>query len=104
MLVMILQNVPASLKGELSRWLIEPTSGVFLGNPSARIRDILWQKALEKRKDGYALQIWDYPCAQGYQWRCSGDHRYVMAELEGLTLVKKLFSKNPSSTDSAKTD
>ena len=99
MLVMILQNVPVSLKGELSRWLIEPISGVFLGNPSARIRDILWEKAIQKYKKGYVLQIWDYPCAQGYQWRSCGDCRYVMTELEGLTLIKKLTKIKNSSQE-----
>ena len=98
MLVMILQNVPASLKGELSRWLIEPISGVFLGNPTVRIRDILWEKSMKKRKNGYILQVWDYPCAQGYQWRSCGDSRYVLTEMEGLTLTKKLSLKKSSSS------
>ncbi|MDP2945936.1 MAG: type I-E CRISPR-associated endoribonuclease Cas2, partial [bacterium] len=26
------------MKGALSRWLLEPKTGVFLGNPSARVR------------------------------------------------------------------
>ncbi|MBN2377071.1 MAG: type I-E CRISPR-associated endoribonuclease Cas2 [Sedimentisphaerales bacterium] len=88
------------MKGELSRWLIEPISGVFLGNPTVRIRDILWEKAVEKRKQGYILQIWDYPCAQGYQWRSLGDSRYILTEMEGLTLIKKLsLKKNLSSSE-----
>ena len=90
MLVMILKSVPVSLKGQLSRWLIEPTSGVFLGNPSSRIRDILWEKAVEKSKDGYVLQIWDYPCAQGYKWRSIGKSRHAMTDMEGIALIKKM--------------
>ena len=41
MIVMILENVPTSLRGELSRWLLEPRAGVFVGHVSARVRDKL---------------------------------------------------------------
>ena len=32
MVVIILEKVSASLRGELSRWLIEPKPGVFIGH------------------------------------------------------------------------
>ena len=32
MIVMILKKVLASLKGELSRWMIEPKAGFFVGS------------------------------------------------------------------------
>jgi len=86
--VMILENTPASLKGELSRWLIEPKSGVFLGNPSARVRDKLWEKALSKCRAGGVLQIWGSRCPQGYLWRSSGDLSRDMVDLEGIALVR----------------
>ena len=31
MVVMVLEKVPVSLRGELTRWLIEPHPGVFVG-------------------------------------------------------------------------
>ena len=34
MIIMILENVPVGLRGELSRWLIEPRAGVFVGHVS----------------------------------------------------------------------
>ena len=48
MLVMILEKSPASLRGELSRWLLQMRPGVFVGGPSKRIRDELWAKAQKK--------------------------------------------------------
>ena len=86
--MMILENAPASLKGELSRWLIEPKSGVFIGNPSARVRDKLWQKTLAKCTGGGALQIWSSRCAQGYLWRSFGELSRQMVDVEGLALVR----------------
>src|SRR5574341_1544423 len=74
MLVMVLQNSPASLKGLLSRWLIEVRSGVFLGNPSSRIRDVLWDRTvLHPRNRGYAIQIWSDQGPQGFSYRTWGE-------------------------------
>ena len=39
MVVLILERVPPGLKGDLSRWMIEPKAGIFLGRVSARVRD-----------------------------------------------------------------
>jgi len=86
--VMILENTPASLKGELSRWLVEPKSGIFLGNPSARVRDKLWEKALSKCRTGGVLQIWSSRCAQGYLWRSFGKLSRQMVNVEGMALVR----------------
>ena len=49
MLVLILEKVPVSLRGELSRWMIEPKAGVFVGSVSAAVRDRLWQKVSTAR-------------------------------------------------------
>ncbi|MCY4354437.1 MAG: type I-E CRISPR-associated endoribonuclease Cas2 [Truepera sp.] len=40
MLVMILRKTPKSLHGELSKWLLEITPGVFAGKTSALVRDL----------------------------------------------------------------
>ena len=86
--MMILRNTPASLKGELSRWLVEPKSGVFVGNPSARVRDKLWEKALNKCREGGVLQIWSSRCPQGYLWRSFGNLSRDMVDVEGIALVR----------------
>ncbi|MDQ0847452.1 CRISPR-associated endoribonuclease Cas2 subtype I-E [Streptomyces sp. V1I6] len=44
MTVIVLTNCPAGLRGFLTRWLLEISAGVFIGNPSARIRDVLWDE------------------------------------------------------------
>ncbi|MDX3388369.1 type I-E CRISPR-associated endoribonuclease Cas2e, partial [Streptomyces niveiscabiei] len=44
MTVIVLANCPAGLRGFLTRWLLEISPGVFLGAPSARVRDILWEE------------------------------------------------------------
>ncbi|MBN2074348.1 MAG: type I-E CRISPR-associated endoribonuclease Cas2 [Dehalococcoidales bacterium] len=96
MLVMILEKVPTSLRGALSRWLLEPKTGVFLGNPSARVRDELWNKAVKKSKEnGAVLQVWTDQNPQGFSWRQHGERERTFIDLEGLFLVK--IERNESS-------
>ena len=52
MLVMMLETVPVGLRGELTRWLIEPHPGVFVGHVSALVRDRLWLKCCQGMKNG----------------------------------------------------
>ena len=87
MLVMITRRVPRSLRGELSRWLTEPATGVFLGNPSARVRDELWNKATEKARDGEVIQVWSAPTPQGFAWRQIGAADRRFRDFEDLVLI-----------------
>ena len=78
-----------SLRGALSRWLLEPKAGVFLGNPSARVRDELWERAIKKARDtGAILQIWTDQNPQGFSYRQFGERSRVFADLEGLALIR----------------
>jgi len=43
MTIVILEKVPATVRGELSRWLIEPRKGIFVGQISAIVREKLWE-------------------------------------------------------------
>ncbi|MEA4811882.1 MAG: type I-E CRISPR-associated endoribonuclease Cas2e [Anaerolineaceae bacterium] len=88
MIVMILESVPQGLKGELSRWLIEPKSGVFVGDVSARVRDQLWEKCQRRGKGGGVIQIWSAKTEQKFKIRMAGETSREIAEMEGLQLVR----------------
>jgi len=86
---MILEKASTSLKGELSRWLNEPKSGVFVGNVSARVRDELWALAVKKAKDGSVMQVWtDTACPQGYRCRSHGKASRQIVDFEGIALMR----------------
>lgn len=72
----------------MSRWLIEPRAGVFIGNLSSRVRDKIWEKCIERKGKGHVLQIWSYPCPQGYKFRSSGMSKRILEDFEGLALVR----------------
>jgi len=88
MIVMILEKVTTGLRGELTRWLIEPHSGVFVGHVSARVRDALWERALKRKKSGGVIQIWSTNSEQRFKIRTAGDTTRNLVEVEGLQLVQ----------------
>jgi len=89
MTVMILERVTPGLRGEMTRWLLEPKTGVFLGNVSARVRERLWAKACEKARDGACMLIWSTNNEQGYKMEVWGDTSRAVRDFEGLQLVTK---------------
>ena len=94
MTVVILERVAPSLRGYLSRWLIEPKSGVFVGSISALVRDELWEKVKSRLGKGAAVQIWSTNNEQGFAMRLAGERDRVLVDYEGLTLVKRLVKSN----------
>lgn len=88
MLIMILENVPPGLRGELSRWLIEPRAGVFIGHVSAMVRDRLWEKCCADRKAGGVLQAWSTNNEQRFQLRLHGDTSRQLVTIEGYQLIQ----------------
>jgi len=88
MVVMILEKVPTSLRGELTRWLIEPHPGVFVGHVNAMVRDRLWDKCCKAKRTGGIVQVWSTNTEQRFQMRAYGDTRREVVELDGLQLIR----------------
>ena len=88
MVVLILERVPVGLRGELSRWFLEPKAGVFVGRVSGMVRDKLWEKACGQAKGGACLMIHSSDNEQGYRIRSWGDTSRSIEDFEGLFLVR----------------
>ena len=88
MVIMILEKVPVSLRGELTRWLIEPRPGTFVGHVNAMVRDRLWDKCCEKKRAGGVVQIWSTNTEQRFKMRASGDTQREIVEFDGLQLIR----------------
>jgi CRISPR-associated protein Cas2 len=89
MVVMILEKVPSSLRGELTRWMIEPHPGVFVGHVSALVRDKLWEKCTRKLRGGGMIQLWSTNTEQRFAARSWGQPDREIIDMEGLWLVRK---------------
>lgn len=90
MVIMILERVPRSLRGELTRWLLEPKAGVFVGTVSARVRDRLWDKACRSMADGAGMLIHSANTEQGFAIRIYGNLGREVIDFEGLSLIRTL--------------
>ena len=88
MIVMILEKIPASVRGELTHWLLEIKTGVFVGHVSARVRDKLWEKCIKAKRMGGVTQIWSTNTEQKFQMRMAGDTAREIVDFEGLQLIR----------------
>jgi len=85
---MILQRATPSLRGELTRWLVQPHAGVFVGGVPARVRDLLWERVAKSLKGGAATMLYSDDTEQGFSARTLGQPRKVMTDFEGILLPK----------------
>lgn len=88
MVILILERVTPSLRGELTRWMLEPRTGVFVGNMSGLVRDRLWDKVQDSLKGGAALMVHTARTEQGFRIRSAGDPKRKALDVDGLTLIK----------------
>jgi len=88
MVVFILERVPAGLRGELSRWLLEPKAGVFVGSISALVRDLLWEKVCQASRGGACLLIHNADREQDFDIRTWGETSRQVVDFEGLLLIR----------------
>lgn len=88
MVVLICEKVPDGLRGELSRWMIEPKTNVFVGKMSAMVRDKLWLRVQDKLKSGAAILAYPAPTEQGFIIKSCGDPTRELVNYDGLMLVR----------------
>ncbi|MFI6367965.1 type I-E CRISPR-associated endoribonuclease Cas2e [Nocardia sp. NPDC050630] len=94
MTVIVLIAVAPGLRGHLTRWMVEVNAGVFVGKPSHRIRERLWQLLADRVGDGQAVMIEPAKNEQGWAVRTAGRNRWRPVDFDGL-----LLSARPRSTD-----
>ncbi|MBF0517328.1 MAG: type I-E CRISPR-associated endoribonuclease Cas2 [Nitrospirae bacterium] len=88
MVVLILERVAVGLRGELTRWFLEPKAGVFVGRVSAMVRDQLWEKACNQAGQGGCMMIYSSNNEQGFRVRSWGTTSRSIVDFEGLFLVR----------------
>ena len=89
MIVMILEKVPPSLRGELSRWLFEIKTGIYVGHVSALVREKLWDHCSSLKGAGGVIQIWSTNTEQRYAIRISGVKNREVVDWEGLSIIRE---------------
>ena len=57
MIVLTMTNCPPKLRGDLSKWLLEINTGVYVGNVNARVSELIWKRVCENIKNGQATLV-----------------------------------------------
>ena len=86
---MVLEKVPQSLRGELTRWLVEVKTGVYIGHVTGMVRDLLWKKCSESRGAGGVFQAWSTNNEQHFKMRISGLIGRSVVDWEGVELIQE---------------
>lgn len=87
MLVIVTEGVPPRLRGRLAVYLIEVRAGVYLGDTSKRVREMLWEEIECECDDGNVVMAWSTNSECGYDFVTLGSNRRVPRDFDGLTLV-----------------
>lgn len=87
MVVLLMEKVPTSLRGEITRWMLELHTGVFVGNVSALVREKLWEMICQKLKGGAVTLLHNAANEQGYIIRSFGDTARKVKDFDGLQLI-----------------
>ena len=90
MMVVVISNAPPRLRGRLSAWLVELRAGVYVGQYSARTREMIWDQVMQELEDGDAIMVWKAPTDQGYDFHTLGKNRRMPVDFDGLKLVSFL--------------
>jgi CRISPR-associated protein Cas2 len=87
MLVVVTENVPPRLRGRLAVWLLEIRAGVYVGDVSKRIREMIWEQVNILAETGNVAMSWATNTESGFDFQTFGENRRVPIDYDGLRLV-----------------
>lgn len=88
MITVVTEAVPPRLRGRLAVWLLEVRAGVYVGNVSRRIREMIWQQITELTEEGNVVMAWSTNNESGFEFQTFGENRRISIDVDGLRLVK----------------
>ncbi|MGX8705186.1 MAG: type I-E CRISPR-associated endoribonuclease Cas2e [bacterium] len=88
MIVVTLTDCPPALRGDLSKWLLEINTGVYVGDVSARVRDKLWERITANIKTGRATMVFDAANEQKLDFYIHNSS-WEIVDCDGIKLVRR---------------
>ncbi|MCC6440966.1 MAG: type I-E CRISPR-associated endoribonuclease Cas2 [Rhodanobacteraceae bacterium] len=85
--VVVTENVPPRLRGRIAIWLLEVRAGVYIGDVSKRVREMIWLQLSAGYEDGNVVMAWASSHESGYEFQTLGPNRRLPVEFDGLRLV-----------------
>nr|WP_026960492.1 type I-E CRISPR-associated endoribonuclease Cas2e [Aliagarivorans taiwanensis] len=90
MLTVVTEAVPPRLRGRLAVWLLEVRAGVYVGDVSRRIREMIWYQVTELAEEGNVVMAWASNNESGFEFQTYGTNRREPVDMDGLRLVRFL--------------
>ena len=87
MIVLVMDNAPANLRGELTKWLLEVKPGVFAGKISALVRQKLWERICNNKNVAGAVLLYSMNNEQGFSMEMHGTPYRKVVNINGLQLI-----------------
>lgn len=87
MIVLTMTNCPPKLRADLSKWLLEINTGVYVGNVNARVRELIWKRVCENIKNGQATLVFPANNEQHMDFYVHNTN-WQPIDLDGIKLMK----------------
>jgi CRISPR-associated protein Cas2 len=97
MIVITVANCPPKVRGDLSKWLFEISTGVFVGNLDARVREKLWERICGTLNGGRATMVYSTNGEQRLSFRTTGSV-WEPVDFDGITIMRRPFPKKIETT------
>lgn len=94
-------DCPPKLRGDLSKWLCEINTGVYVGNLSSRVRDAIWNRVCENLKNGRATMVFSTNNEQRMDFRVHNTS-WVPVDLDGIQLMRRPLPQSSEADDGLK--
>ena len=90
MVVVVTENAPPRLRGRLAVWLLEVRAGIYVGDVSQRVREMVWHNLEAGIEEGNAVLAWASNTESGFDFQTLGTNRRIPVQWDGLRLVSFL--------------
>lgn len=100
--VITLKKVPNALRGDLTRWMQEISTGVYVGNINSKVREYLWKRVKNLVGQGEASMCFSCRNEIGYSF-CTCNAQRVVVDYDGIPLVMIPAKGNQMSEEGEKT-
>jgi len=85
-IVITLTNCPPSLRGDLTKWLFEIDTNVFVGRVNTRVRDLLWERIEQLCDTGRATMVFNTNNEQHFDFKVHNSE-WEPTDIDGFKLM-----------------
>ena len=86
MVTIVISCCPQSLRGDLTKWLLEVDIGVYVGRVTARVGEMLWCRIEDSIGGGHAVMIATARNEQHFVVKVHNSNM-IPVDFEGITLM-----------------